>query len=239
MLAKKEVFLELHEFLTGYAESVARIYGEALTMPSDLDPAKSRLWATVEMAYEFGLEGKVLPTHFNLGLADGALNPDVTDADMLFHGLSSMQMQAFMGEDAVRFPSKCAKVIGTAIARHVLHGGERDLVWEAGLPSSEYLTIGEVALLADMDERSVRNAATKGAGEGRLITDQVGKRSLVEIVAAQHWLAGRKGFVPTSANNTEKLAPALSAQTMQALVDEAVAAGLSLDDFVRRRLLAA
>lgn len=239
MLAKEDVFSELNEFLNGYAESVARIYGAALPVPSDLDPTQSRLWATLEMAYAFGIEGTVAPQDFNLSLADGALNPDVSDADSLFHGLSSLEMQTVMAEDAVRFPSKCAKVINTAIARHILHGGERDLVWEADLPSSEYLTIGEVALLANMDERSVRNAATKGAGEGRLITDQIGKRSLVEIAAAQSWLNARKGFVPTLIGSAKRRAPMLSPQTMQALALEADAAGLGLDDFVRQRLLSA
>lgn len=239
MLTNKEVFAELQEFLTSYAESMSRIYGDALPVPADLEPARSRLWSTVDLAFRFGVEGTLSLADFNLGLAHHSLHPDVTDADMFFHGLSAMQMRPFMDEDLVRFPGKCAKVIDIAIARHVLHGGQRDITWDAELPADGYLTIGEVALLANMDEGSVRNAATKAAGQVRLVTEQFGKRSFVEISAARDWLASRKGFVPTFELGAVKPVPSLSAKTLHALADRAEAAGLSIDDFVRHSMLAA
>lgn len=238
MLSKEEVFAELEAFLIGYGESVSRIYGEALPTSGQLDVQATTLWKSMALAYDFGVEGTLALSKFNLHLTDGALNPDVSDADMLFHGLSSMQMQTFMSEDAVHFPSKCAKVVDTAIARHVLYGGSRDAAWEADLPPDGYLTIAEVALLANMDERSVRNAATKGAGEGRLVTVQVGKRSLVDINAARRWLSGRKAFVPTLDASTDQGDPTLTKNTLRLLAKEAKTAGLSVDEFVHRRLLA-
>jgi hypothetical protein len=237
MLRKEEVLDELKVFLVSYADSISRIYGAALPMPEELDPTASTLWQTVVRAYEYGVEGKQV-SHF-LGTPDVTVDPEVSDADSFFHALSSDYMGNFLSEDGVGFPRKCERVINMAIARHVLYGGLRDLSWEAsGFEEGGYLSIGEVALLADMDERSVRNAAAN-KGEGRLMTEQVGKRSLVEIGEAKRWLAGRKGFVPSVGTEAAPVPPSMSAATMQSLVEGAAAAGLSLDEFVQKRLLAA
>jgi hypothetical protein len=238
MVSRSQVFSELADFLNAYAESVHRVFGSAMPVPEDFAPQESRLWSTVDLAFRFGVEGSVSLSEFNMGLGDGSLNPDVTDADMFFHGLSAMQMKPFMQEDLVRFPTACAKVIEVAIARHVLHGGHRDIAWEAELPAEQYLSIGEIALLANMDEGSVRNAASKAAGDARLVTEQFGKRSFVEISIARAWLAGRKGFVPTMEQGSETPSIQMSPQTLHVIASRAREAGMNVDDFVRAKLLA-
>jgi hypothetical protein len=236
-MTKDEMQEELRAFLDSYAESITRIYGRAVLMPENLDPTKTNLWKTGETCYEYGVNG--CRKHPRSDLGRGTLPPEVSDADAFLHGLSSEHMQSFMDEDAARFPFKCQRVINAAIARHVLDGGLRDLVWEPNMPEGGYLTIGEVALLADMDERSVRNAAAKTNGEGRLLTEAFGKRSYVEVTEARRWLNGRKGFVATTSGEARTPVPTLSAEILEALAQKAAAADLGLDDYVRQRLLAA
>lgn len=57
------------------------------------------------------------------------------------------------------------------------------------------LSLGEIALLARMDEKSVRNMthATQ-EGEHRLATTKIGSKTMVEIPEAIRWLRLRKGF---------------------------------------------
>ncbi|KWT98505.1 MULTISPECIES: hypothetical protein [unclassified Variovorax] len=62
-----------------------------------------------------------------------------------------------------------------------------------GLDSGTKLGLDEVALLANMNERSVRNA-TSAEGESRLALLDDG---LVAVEEARRWLKGRRGFVPT------------------------------------------
>jgi hypothetical protein len=99
------------------------------------------------------------------------------------------------------------RAVQTAVARMVLDGGERYTdfaVSEHGLGNGDwgYLTLSEVALLANMDERSVRNAANPKLPDP-LKTEAMGKRSLVKPEEARRWLAGRKGFIPTSKGATD------------------------------------
>ena len=63
-------------------------------------------------------------------------------------------------------------------------------VW---LDTGSSLSIADLGLLADMNERSVRNATTAD-GDGRLALSTDGSVTNVE---ALRWLAGRRGFKPT------------------------------------------
>jgi hypothetical protein len=55
------------------------------------------------------------------------------------------------------------------------------------------LSVAEIAVLADMNERSVRNA-TSAEGDARLVLQHDGTVANVE---ANRWLSGRRGFIPT------------------------------------------
>jgi hypothetical protein len=61
------------------------------------------------------------------------------------------------------------------------------------LDEGSFMSISELALLADMSERSVRNALIM-EGTGRLNADKSGD---IENAEARRWLEGRRGFVPT------------------------------------------
>jgi len=64
-------------------------------------------------------------------------------------------------------------------------------------PDSDLLTFYEVALLADMDERSVRNAASKPDSGLTTVASDDGRKSFIKADVARAWLKGRRGFVPT------------------------------------------
>lgn len=233
MVTKEQMQTELKDFLSSYLESVGRVYGNAVALPDVADASATTLWHALDSMYDYGVAGQQLEGGWNLG--DGELlDARFSDAEMFLRGLDSMQ--TFLDEDNCQLPAQCLRVARTAVARHVLEGGSRDTDFD-GLPPMGFLTIAEVALLADMDERSVRNAANPQK-EGHLVTTSADKRTLVAVEEARRWLAGRKSFTPTGgvqARSTQALSPSLVA----ALERQAAAAGLTPDEFVQQRLLAA
>jgi hypothetical protein len=93
--------------------------------------------------------------------------------------------------------TRCAGMtIALAEARGVLDGQQRFN------PGTEYvshglLTFAEVALLAGIDERSVRNAASKKDGVLVATPAEDGRKSYIKSEVARTWLKTRKGFIPT------------------------------------------
>ena len=90
--------------------------------------------------------------------------------------------------------------IDLALARAVLDGvgPEPRFVSRDGDPLySDHLTYAEVALLAGMDERSVRNAASKPDSGLTTVASDDGRKSFINADVARAWLKGRRGFVPT------------------------------------------
>lgn len=73
----------------------------------------------------------------------------------------------------------------------------RDFAEQMGLNSSRF-TLVEIALLANMTERSVRNSARSSEPPSRrLIVKRDGHYLYVEREEATRWLAGRRGFIPS------------------------------------------
>lgn len=180
--------------------------------------------------YDYGISG-LLPKGMDKKLF---LNPDT---ELFLQGIQSLKL--YFSEDDVPMPMLSLRAVQTALARYVLEGGCRytDDVSTDGI--GDYLTLMEIALLADMDERSVRNAANPKL-PGALKTETIGKRSVVSIEEAERWLAGRKGFVPTQkpesqeqVKTTEILLPASTAELLQT---NAQKAGLSVAEFIEQRL---
>lgn len=74
---------------------------------------------------------------------------------------------------------------------------------EAALPevlrntACGYLTLLEIAFLAQMNEKSVRNA-TQPTAPDRLYTRKEGVRTVVDSQEALRWLKGRRNFKPTT-----------------------------------------
>ncbi|WP_342130128.1 hypothetical protein [Hydrogenophaga sp. OTU3427] len=105
-------------------------------------------------------------------------------------------------------------------------GGLPDLVAKViarwNLDMGQTLSPGELALLANMNERSVRNAMGPG-GELKVTTN-----GGIDSAEALRWLSGRRGFVPTQYRNLDK--------TAQTLPDDLDA--VELPTFVTSRLKA-
>ena len=91
----------------------------------------------------------------------------------------------------------------------------------AHLDEGHSLTVDELSLLADMNERSVRNA-TSAEGESRLAVDERGVATNEE---ARRWLAKRRGFKPTQIREL---------RAAEEVPDDLL--GEEIPTFVRRRL---
>ncbi|HEY8908341.1 MAG TPA: hypothetical protein VIM63_20175, partial [Rhodoferax sp.] len=85
----------------------------------------------------------------------------------------------------------------------------RDLFWMAdgrfALDGGEHVSITKIALLANVDQRTVRNAVSAG----NLVVSTQDKMFehdtvFVENASARRWLLSRKGFKPTPLINTER-----------------------------------
>lgn len=107
------------------------------------------------------------------------------------------------------YPTLCEKVYLTAVARYKLdchmqvemldmdaHGA--DLI--PGFQQAA-LTLKEVALLAKMNEKSVRNA-THATKVDRLHTIKIGNGTYVKPEDALLWLGKRRGFVSTTVHSS-------------------------------------
>lgn len=254
IFTKAEMRTELRDFLFNFARSVERIYGKhfaggLLGVPgkrvSDIDPKEAciedtMLWKAVNDMYDFGISGIMMDGR---DLGDSKLlDADFCDAEMFLRGLHSLDQ--YLDEDETRIPRLSILAVRTAVARHVLEGGDRftgfsDDVGGAGAD----LSFDEMAFLANMDERSVRNAANPKV-PNPLATVALGKRTYVEREEAKRWLADRKGFIPTQTKavlaTESKNIPTMSIQlpvsTMDKLQAKADVAGLSVDSFITQLL---
>lgn len=238
-LTKDEVQKELMVFMQGFAQSVERVYGGGVVevLSNEDQIKKSWLWRSVDQMYDFGIAG--LPVE---GLGVGTLDGTLSDAENFLRSLKSMEL--YLDEDDVSLPRLSLRTVQTAIARHVLEGGERDIDYGVaeygdGNGDYEYLTLMEVALLADMDERSVRNATSSKIPDA-LQTVKIGKRALVTTEEAKRWLADRKAFVPTKLTRPDPCEATheivLPTDIAQRLTEKAKESGLSVAEFIAQRI---
>lgn len=237
---KPEVMSEIAEFLRGALESIHRIYADALPLPEpeELQVEKTHLWSTLSAMYDYGVMGqRVDGVHWDAETLDG----NFADVEMFLAGLAGLE--EFLNEDNVAIPTWSLRVARMAVARHVLDGGMRwsFLEEDPGLPVfQQFLTFSELALLANMDERSVRNAANpKLTDPLKTLAGQ--RRTVIAVEEARRWLTGRRGFIPTESTTAPAAAPAvadhaLSSAALAALSAAAAHAGLPLEQFVLERL---
>lgn len=241
--SKKDMQSELLEFMQGFANSIERLYGgnvsESLSNTNII--TKSYLWNAVSEMYDYGVLGIPSARFGHDEVIDGVH----ADCEVFLNCISNGGMDIYLYEDDVIHPNLSYKAMATAIARHVLEGGERYTDYgagEHGLGNGDwgYLTLSEIALLADMDERSVRNAANPKLNDP-LKTESVGKRSLVSPQEAKRWLAGRKSFISTQLpisveNKVANKEISLPSDLIDMLNIKADNAGLSLADFIKQVL---
>ncbi|MCG5516807.1 MULTISPECIES: hypothetical protein [unclassified Ectothiorhodospira] len=109
------------------------------------------------------------------------------------HFTSQMMGIAYGGGDNPA-PVLCLRVLHQGSARMKLDTGTN--VGNFETTYEPHLTLHEMALLAGMAERAVRNATLDSASD-RLKTVADGSRVVVEATEALRWLRGRRGFVET------------------------------------------
>lgn len=237
---------QLLMFLTLFGKDVAALYGFRDCAGTEKDAIeRSPVWQAVNEMYDYGILG--IPTGDLV--PGGRINGVHAHVEAFFHGLNTPNMTAYLQAGDNSPPRLAMLTVQTAVARMVLDGGDR----YSNLAASEhgvmhggygYLTLAELALLANMDERSVRNAANPKLPD-RLKTEQVGKRSLVTPEEARRWLAGRKGFVPTKNpdGHIPKRPPEidleLTPELVEAIERDAKKAGLSFNAYFEQMLFRA
>jgi hypothetical protein len=192
---------ELSVFLTLFGEQITTLYGTSAPAWATKDAVQaSPIWQTVNEMYDYGVDG--LPVQAKPGSAGSVIGRHI-EVERFLHALNTLPMKLYLDGQGNTPPRLAILAAQCAAARHVLDGADRRTDYatdEFGPGSGDfgYLTLAEVALLANMDERSVRNAANPKL-PNPLTTEPVGRRSLVRPEEARRWLANRKGFVPTNA----------------------------------------
>lgn len=230
---KQELFEELAWFMPAFAMSVERMYGTgaAVLMRSvDVAPYKpclqelqsTPLWQSISQLYDYGAYG-ILPTINQLG--DGSL----ADVEMFVMGLDGLAM--YFDEDEGGIPKLSKITVALAQARHILDGGVPYNDLGADRPS-DHVSLVQVALLADLDERSVRKCIDTN-NPASLKTVYSGNRKYIHIEDAKRWLSGREGFAPTwmkaatPFNFAKTLEVELPVDVVRALYDRAAASGMT------------
>lgn len=195
--SKDELKQELFKFLNRFGKQISALYNTRdSTWSEDKELQDSPMWQAMSEMYDYGVLG--IPSR---DLAGGRIAGRHAQVEMFLRAMNTMAMQIYLHAYENTPPRLAMHTAEIAVARMVLDGGERYAeygtdIHGAGKGDWGYLTLAEVALLANMDERSVRNAANPKLTD-HLKTEQVGKRSLVSPDEARRWLAGRKGFTPT------------------------------------------
>ena len=199
--SKQQLLAEFSAFSEGLQGAIAALFGNTTPgTPSDTPATQTYLWACLDVMYDYGVLGKSRDSIFDLGVHGVA--PDSTAADALgFFVVARPGLQNYLMEQDTPWPELCTRTVVTATARHILDGGDRG--WENERMPVRSLNLEEIALLANMDAGSVRNAtvATK-TGAAKLNTFKRGPYTFVDPDEARAWLASRPGFIPTSKDDT-------------------------------------
>jgi len=146
---------------------------------------------SVEQFYDYGLLGirNIPPVD-----SDGA-NEWTFAYGLIWDTSNSFLISESCNGDPVS-AHKCLHAAKAFFARLVLDGGDRTYLYGDESAPSDMLTIAEVAILAGLDERTVRNATSKSASN-RLETAVVESNIFIPREAAQAWLSTKRGFIQT------------------------------------------
>lgn len=165
----------------------ARPFGRYLAI-EEIDTGKYTLFAIMSELYDYAIEAR---RHVR------------SEWEGLFNDIYLVlrAMQAFDHMDAVDEckVDRALYVAKLANARFRLDDDKDEVVSTPMSDGQVYkgvLSLSEVALLADMDEKSVRNAANPNT-KNPLRTFNEGNGTYVRTADARAWLAGRRGFKPT------------------------------------------
>jgi hypothetical protein len=231
---KTEMQGELSKFLTLFGDQVTGLYAVSSPAWAAKDAVQaSPIWETVNEMYDYGIDG--LPVPASPESAGSAIGRHI-EVERFLHALNTLPMKLYLDGQGNTPPRLAILAAQCAAARLVLDGDDRRTDYatdEFGPGGGDfgYLTLAEVALLANMDERSVRNAANPKL-PNPLTTEPIGRRSLVRPEEARRWLATRKGFVATKVTNEgdEDRLPSLDLPPLpQAFYDDVAREAKELD----------
>lgn len=146
---------------------------------------------SVEQFYDYGLLGiRSMPP-----VESGGANEWTFAYGMVWDASNSFLISESCNGEPVQ-AHKCLYAAKAFFARLVLDGGERTYLYGDENAPSDMLTISEVAILAGLDDRTVRNATSKSAAN-RLETAVVNSNIFIPREAAKAWLNTKRGFIPT------------------------------------------
>lgn len=242
--SKSEMEEELLTFLNLFGEDIANLYGINDREWVGKDSLRtSPVFKAVSEMYDYGVTGTPMEELLPGAKIDGVY----AYVERFLRAMDTPQMRLLLEQNDNTPPHLAMTAVQSAVARIVLDGGDRYTDFgavEYGVRKGDYgyLTLAEVALLADMDERSVRNAANPKLPDP-LKTEQVGKRSLVSPKEARRWLAGRKGYVQTKdcGGRVAQRAPeydlGLTEEMVEIIEREAKKAGMSFGKYVLEMMI--
>lgn len=198
----EEMRAELRQVLWSFANSLGRVYGnqraQALLLPSGFSSAELKnlefgsfdldsfpVTGYMDVLYEYAING------IN---TQGDITHEYEESRDFFRGVEEFDLlwENVEGEDVSI--KKCMQVVEMANARLCLDDGGFAWSTEGGVLAN-HLSLAQVALLAGLDERTVRNATTPKAKD-RLATVNFGGRTFVDNEVAIEWLK-RRGFKET------------------------------------------
>jgi hypothetical protein len=156
-----------------------------------LDLSRFNVVQTFDALYDYGVLGILQSPIFPIENAT-----DATFAISFVFDCARSELLFEMQGGASPVLKHCIHTARVAIARQVLDGGERCLI-QSGDKPDKLLTIPEVALLANMEERSVRNSASGKPRPDLLKTVVQGGDRFVTPEDALAWLSARRGFNKT------------------------------------------
>ncbi len=155
--------------------NLAKFAGENFEEPEAIDISNIPVTRLMKDLRHYGIDG-ICPRHEHLD--DFVMNGE--DFIQSVRGAALVDINNDIGAGN----GKCAEVFDRALARWLMDHGQG-------------LTFSQVARLAGLDERTVRNAASK-SGKGRLRTYSQDGKTLVRSETAYAWLSSKRGFVPTA-----------------------------------------
>lgn len=201
MFSKKEMEDEFIRFIEAHLAAEAKKHN--LDLSGRKSPRDDYIFQITSLLYDYAFRGEK-PQHPQLHFLgmEYPVDGPMADFEMALLGMTrpNQHMHRFNEESEIYPPFMAAKTMQAAVARHVLYGGERYTTPEEFGGVSDCLSFSDVALLADMDEKSVRNAANP-KNKDPLITTVNGKRTWITPADALNWLSKRRGFTPTQIND--------------------------------------
>ena len=180
---------EIQRGMVGIGKAYETLKGNYLVDDSEINPEDAYLQAVAEMAYCYGVKGKLEPpcalvAEYDAAYLDLSLFCKLSrSAEELGHGSLSISAENVFAMCILR--SRLDASLGRQIPEAVVLENDEEL-----------FTLKEVAILAQMHEKSVRNA-TQPTANDRLETIKVGKRTYVTAKVADDWLSRRRSFQPT------------------------------------------